>query len=172
MQEVITYVQKAYGMWDGRWGCTPGNSNEYTWFDSDKHCHFQPCQFLKARKKNFWENRTWDLGFVLTNETEARDMLARKAVWLKDKGWQGHRIGSVPGIHNYKGFVRDKRSNGLKAEFKHNELCETFYKNFKGLVRLKRKRIPTEAMDWDFYDLHGARERGWKRTKKRKQWMK
>ncbi len=163
MQEHKTIICTPAGFFNGKY-----QSASHNWFDTADAWWYPVSCYLPAKRwDNFYDR--WRYGYVLNHEACRQHDIKKKGERLLKEGWQGHRKGSVPFVHNYKNDVTPNRANGLKSEFKHNEHCKTVYPNFK-LVRAKRAFIPKCAMDWDFYD-HYNRQRGWKRSKKRKQWM-
>jgi hypothetical protein len=76
------------------------------------------------------------------------------------------RYDPVPGVKHWKNSIRPY----YRTMRTHQEI--RWYYAHKDEVRIRGKRTPKRLPnDWDdFY--HARREKGWKRTKKRKQWMK
>ncbi len=114
------------------------------------------------------------IGYVLNKELIARDWLKKKTKMLVLNGWQGHRVGSVPLVHKYKNDIKPRKTKGFLKELKNNISCEESYKSFYKLVRKSRKGIVVKCNDsceLDHENVHGNAQRGWKRSKKRKQWM-
>jgi hypothetical protein len=76
------------------------------------------------------------------------------------------RYDPVPGIHHWK--------NSIRPYYRHMRTMQEirWYYAHKDIVRIRGKRTPKQLPnDWDDF-WHARREKGWKRTKKRKQWMK
>ncbi len=122
-----------------------------------------------CQKKRRIEGKT-SIGYVFNEEALARRSLKNKAKWLDKKGWQGHRVGSVPWVSCHKNAVKARKIHGLLKEFKDNLSCKESYKSFDNLVRRSRNLVVVECNDWDGICHYNA-QRGWKRSKKRKQWM-
>ena len=110
------------------------------------------------------------LGFIRNESVLQYKRLQRKAERLRKEGYR-FREGSVPNIHNYKNSVNKVRAKGVETERRHNEMCEDEYSEFS-VVRAKRAVSARNLNGWHW--LEGgwtSQSRGWKRSKKRKQWQ-
>lgn len=102
------------------------------------------------------------------------DESKRKQYWLErkteewGKGYEFRRT-PVPGTRHKQVHISKKRSCGFRREMGANLNCPD------SLVRGKRKEILTMANSWSEeirWEWRTNHNRGWKRTKKKKQWMK
>ncbi|AUR85812.1 hypothetical protein NVP1081O_077 [Vibrio phage 1.081.O._10N.286.52.C2] len=114
------------------------------------------------------------VGFYISPRHSRQIDLLRTAAWLERYGNNYiFRKTPVPCVHNRRNVVMPKRQHGAMAEHNHNLMCrDVFEKGVIGkLVRQKRAYCSKMiATDWDFPCGYNA-QRGWKRSKKRKQWM-
>lgn len=112
-------------------------------------------------KRLNWLGR-WEKGFVVDRVKLKMLELERKTESLSKMGYK-FRNGPVPTIHKYKCSIHGAKKSGLMKEAKTNEGTHQAFK------RAKRESLVKDLIDWDGI-THYNSQRGWKRSKKRKQY--
>ncbi len=122
---------------------------------------------------NWWDYTSTGVGFFISDEASARIDLIRNAQYLERFGnAYVFRRSPVPGRGGRKNSIHSVRAKGAMTEHKHDEMCKAELEPEYGrLVRHKRAYVTKmNATDWDHPYGYNS-QRGWKRSKKRKQWM-
>lgn len=140
--------------------------------ESGYHRNFAKTYVKVWVEGTIWTKPRWDYGYILVTPYVAGtpDHLIRTAMVL-DRYNHKFRRSPVRGTSKWGNWVNAKRRNGFRTEAGYNHECSHEYPELH-LTRAKRKKVVDLANDWDFYDRNHNRQRGWKRSKKRKQWMK
>ncbi len=123
--------------------------------------------------ERWWDYRT-AVGFYISKEANSIIRLIRNGEYLaRHKGNYVFRYTPVPGVHNYKNGIYAHRGNGLMNQIHHDQMCkDEIEPEYGNVVRMKRSKLVRVLRDWDGLESYHARSHGWKRSKKRKQWMK
>ncbi|AGB07060.1 hypothetical protein [Vibrio phage XZ1] len=141
-----------FELWDGEW--VPEWARTY------------------VRYQSFWSPER--VGFYMS--TSARrmiDLIRNGECLARYKGNYVFRYTPVPHTGCYKNWIHARRGNGLMSEMHHNKFCEDEIEAEYGkVVRKKRAHTVRCLLDWDGLSSYKSPQRGWKRSKKRKQWMK
>ncbi|AAQ64125.1 hypothetical protein KVP40.0054 [Vibrio phage KVP40] len=126
-----------------------------------------------VRYERFWTMRL-EVGFYIADEASRKLDLIRKAERLASyKGNYVFRYTPVPHTGGYKNWVSTIRGKGLMSEIHHNKICkDEIEPEYGNVVRKKRDKLVRCLRDWDGLESYHSQQRGWKRSKKRKQWMK
>ncbi len=123
--------------------------------------------FVKVKNPRFakgWCKKEFLYGYVFVYDIG----LPRQILYATDRFNEYNHVfrrSPVNRTGKYKNSIHPRHGKGLLREESDNESCPT------SLVRAKRKSLVHYANDYDFFDYHGNRQKGWKRSKKRKQWQ-
>ncbi|CAL9963895.1 hypothetical protein VPHK567_0085 [Vibrio phage K567] len=113
------------------------------------------------------------VGFYISKEANSRLNLMRNSEYLaRYKGAYVYRYTPLPNGGGWKNSIHSVRAKGAMTEHKHDEMCKAELEAEYGrIVRHKRAYVTKmNATDWDHPYGYNS-QRGWKRSKKRKQWM-
>lgn len=104
-------------------------------------------------------------------EREKRVNIIERGIELRALG-HIHRRTPVPGTGRYRKDVHRRTIHGLSHEHRSDEVCYSEYRDLN-LVRAKRRYSVSKSRGWywGFRENHFNSQRGWKRTKKRKQYL-
>lgn len=108
-------------------------------------------------------------GWQINTERAARVDVIEKGIQLRRVG-HIHRKNPVPGTGRYTNCIHKRTIHGLSHEHRSNDVCQSEYPEYN-LIRPKRRHDIRGYVYWDFRDHHFNSQRGWKRSKKRKQYM-
>ncbi|CAM0043053.1 hypothetical protein VPHF86_0081 [Vibrio phage F86] len=126
---------------------------------------------IYASWTNMFDN---EVRYYISDEAYKRMQARRRGNWLEKFG-DGYifRRTPVPCGGGWKNSIWPERAKGAMAEHNHNLMCKNeLEREYGKLVRMKRAQInELHATDYDYPYCRGNRTRGWKRSKKRKQWM-
>lgn len=125
--------------------------------------------FVKVKNPKFgvvqWRVKEFLYGYVFVYDIG----IPRQILYATDRFNDNNHIyrqSPVARTGKYKNSIHPVHGKGLVRELGENENCP------KGLVRGKRAAFVHYAvMDYDFFGYHYNSQRGWKRSKKRKQWQ-
>lgn len=125
-----------------------------------------------VRYTRWWDTSTTDVGFFISKDAERHITLMRKLDYLLKNGGYEFRRTPLYGMGGYKNSIHAVRAKGAMAEHNHNLMCKDELEAEYGvLVRMKRAQVTRDnATDYDHPYGYNS-QRGWKRSKKRKQWM-
>jgi hypothetical protein len=97
--------------------------------------------------------------------------LCQQYAWLLRCGGYTFRRNPVPCIKHYKNHIGRKHGIGAMSEHNHNLMCAKELSQYPNITRGKRRElIKLFATDYDYPNGYNS-QRGWKRSKKSKQWM-
>jgi len=125
------------------------------WYDQSERIYVQ-------YYKNVLDNIT-SLGFIINRATQAKNRQENRYAQIYKLGYK-FREGSVPRIHHRNNSVYRYRGHGIQKELREGVDCK--------YVRTKRYALAKRLNGWDLFEgSFNTKGRGWKRTKKLKQWM-
>lgn len=101
---------------------------------------------------------------------------------LNDPNYLGYRNGPMPGITNYGGSwwhpYKGKHNQSAKTEYcsniAHKDVSKDLLSEYGISLKIRSKRAAHakfDTMDWDGYHRGANKGKGWKRTRKNRQWM-
>lgn len=136
-----------------------------------------PKTFVKVHNPDYgrysWEKKPFKYGYVLV----ADNGVPRHVQYNWDKlERQNHQFRQSPVWYTgkYKNHISARKISGKKGEKASNDYCDQEFPEYQ-LVRQKRKEVIDKYLSWSYDELDGYHnynsQRGWKRSKKRKQWM-
>lgn len=124
-----------------------------------------------------------DDGYVINyvcNTTKFREYcrIRNTNIMLEHPQYPGFRNGPIPGIHHYgHGWwhrYSGNHSNSFLREYKDNNALRYELEDYalaNSLIRKKRSSFVKHwAMEWDDIHYRNSKGRGWKRSRKKKQW--
>jgi len=101
---------------------------------------------------------------------------------LSDPNYLGFRNGPIPGISNYKKRCWQKylgnHNESPKGEYLYDistfEFSDNLSKDYGLRIKIRRRRsffVKYNTWEYDSYHEYTSYGRGWKKTRKKKQWM-
>ncbi|CAM0035978.1 hypothetical protein VPHD527_0085 [Vibrio phage D527] len=142
-------------------------------FKLDEGPNYPEWARVYVQYNNWWNPCTTGVGYYLVDGASKRFNLIRNAEYLaRHKGAYVYRYTPLPNGGGWKNSIHSVRAKGAMAEHKHDEMCKAELEAEYGrIVRHKRAYVTKmNATDWDHPHGYNS-QRGWKRSKKRKQWM-
>ncbi|AGN30103.1 hypothetical protein VPFG_00101 [Vibrio phage nt-1] len=121
-----------------------------------------------------WLTMRLAVGFYISREANRIIRLMRTGECLaRHKGNYVFRYTPVPHTGGRKQWVSANRGKGLMSQIQHDKMCvDEIETEYGKVVRKKRSLTVRRLRDWDGLTHYDAPQRSWKRSKKRKQWMK
>lgn len=133
--------------------------------------HLEKQYYIPVTYRDKW---TWEIreGWIV-NQKKFDDYYRELALYRLERECKYvFRQTPIPRTCKYRNSICTQRGKGIRRELFDNGVCEVVYPKWK-FVRGKRNKLAKRLNGWYMFDggSSNTKGRGWKRTKKARQWM-